>query len=144
MNDLLHALQNGSVSLWIFIPSAILLGAMHGLEPGHSKTMMAAFIVAIRGTIGQAVLLGLWRRFPIHSSFGFWPQPRYIMATSLTRRPPSRIFRLVRLCSFWDWPAGCFFARDGNYTPRIIMATIIMTTCTANCFCSTSATANWC
>jgi nickel/cobalt transporter (NicO) family protein len=78
MNDLLHALQNGSVSLWVFIPSAILLGAMHGLEPGHSKTMMAAFIVAIRGTIGQAVLLGLWRRFPIHSSFGFWPQPRYI------------------------------------------------------------------
>src|SRR5450432_2162014 len=59
MNDLLHALQNGSVSLWIFIPSAILLGALHGLEPGHSKTMMAAFIVAIRGTMGQAVLLGL-------------------------------------------------------------------------------------
>ncbi|WP_250146904.1 hypothetical protein, partial [Escherichia coli] len=22
-------------------PSAILLGALHGLEPGHSKTMMA-------------------------------------------------------------------------------------------------------
>ena len=34
---------------WLFIPSAILLGALHGLEPGHSKTMMAAFIVAIRG-----------------------------------------------------------------------------------------------
>ena len=32
---------------------------MHGLEPGHSKTMMAAFIVAVRGTIAQAVLLGL-------------------------------------------------------------------------------------
>ena len=32
---------------------------MHGLEPGHSKTMMAAFIVAIRGTVWQAVLLGL-------------------------------------------------------------------------------------
>ncbi len=44
---------------WLFIPVAILLGALHGLEPGHSKTMMAAFIVAIRGTIGQAVLLGL-------------------------------------------------------------------------------------
>jgi ABC-type nickel/cobalt efflux system permease component RcnA len=44
---------------WLFIPAAILLGALHGLEPGHSKTMMAAFIVAIRGTIGQAVLLGL-------------------------------------------------------------------------------------
>ncbi len=32
---------------------------MHGLEPGHSKTMMAAFIIAVRGTIAQAVLLGL-------------------------------------------------------------------------------------
>ncbi|HEX4113428.1 MAG TPA: hypothetical protein VH020_12905 [Stellaceae bacterium] len=44
---------------WLFIPSALLLGALHGLEPGHSKTMMAAFIVAIRGTVKQAVLLGL-------------------------------------------------------------------------------------
>ena len=59
MNDFLHAVQNGSTNLWLFIPAAILLGALHGLEPGHSKTMMAAFIVAIRGTVGQAVLLGL-------------------------------------------------------------------------------------
>jgi len=44
---------------WLFIPTAILLGALHGLEPGHSKTMMAAFIIAIRGTVWQAVLLGL-------------------------------------------------------------------------------------
>ncbi len=44
---------------WLFIPAAILLGALHGLEPGHSKTMMAAFIVAIRGTVTQAVLLGV-------------------------------------------------------------------------------------
>jgi nickel/cobalt transporter (NicO) family protein len=59
MNDFLHVVQNGSTNLWLFIPAAILLGALHGLEPGHSKTMMAAFIVAIRGTVGQAVLLGL-------------------------------------------------------------------------------------
>ena len=59
MPDFLHALQSGSTSLWLFIPSAILLGALHGLEPGHSKTMMAAFIIAIRGTVGQAVMLGL-------------------------------------------------------------------------------------
>jgi nickel/cobalt transporter (NicO) family protein len=59
VTDLLHAIQNGSTSLWLFLPAAILLGALHGLEPGHSKTMMAAFIVAIRGTMGQAVLLGL-------------------------------------------------------------------------------------
>jgi nickel/cobalt transporter (NicO) family protein len=44
---------------WLFIPSAVALGALHGLEPGHSKTMMAAFIVAVRGTVGQAVVLGL-------------------------------------------------------------------------------------
>ncbi|MDZ4405465.1 sulfite exporter TauE/SafE family protein [Prosthecobacter sp.] len=44
---------------WLYVPVAILLGALHGLEPGHSKTMMAAFIIAIRGTIWQAVLLGL-------------------------------------------------------------------------------------
>lgn len=44
---------------WLFIPAAIVLGAMHGLEPGHSKTMMAAFIVAIRGTVRQAMLLGI-------------------------------------------------------------------------------------
>jgi nickel/cobalt exporter len=52
-------IQQGSAHAWLFIPSAILLGALHGIEPGHSKTMMAAFIVAIRGTMTQAVLLGL-------------------------------------------------------------------------------------
>ena len=49
----------GAAHAWLYFPSAILLGALHGLEPGHSKTMMAAFIVAIRGTVKQAVLLGL-------------------------------------------------------------------------------------
>ena len=50
-------LQQGNS--WLFLPSAVLLGALHGLEPGHSKTMMAAFIIAIRGTLAQAVLLAL-------------------------------------------------------------------------------------
>lgn len=59
MTSFADLLQQGAASAWLFIPSAILLGALHGLEPGHSKTMMAAFIVAIRGTVGQAVLLGL-------------------------------------------------------------------------------------
>ena len=57
MNDFTSLLQQGNA--WLFIPSAILLGALHGLEPGHSKTMMAAFIVAVRGTLKQAILLGL-------------------------------------------------------------------------------------
>ncbi len=57
MTEFSTLLQQGNA--WLFVPSAILLGALHGLEPGHSKTMMAAFIVAIRGTMTQAVLLGL-------------------------------------------------------------------------------------
>ena len=59
MTPFAELLQQGAAHAWLFIPSAILLGALHGLEPGHSKTMMAAFIIAIRGTVAQAVLLGL-------------------------------------------------------------------------------------
>ncbi len=57
MTEFTTLLQQGNA--WFFIPSAILLGALHGLEPGHSKTMMAAFIIAIKGTIKQAMMLGL-------------------------------------------------------------------------------------
>jgi len=59
MTPLTDLIQQGAAHAWLFIPSAILLGALHGLEPGHSKTMMAAFIVAVRGTVAQAVMLGL-------------------------------------------------------------------------------------
>ncbi|WP_262031429.1 sulfite exporter TauE/SafE family protein [Microvirga sp. Mcv34] len=58
MPDIAQILQSGGNG-WLYLPIAVLLGALHGLEPGHSKTMMAAYIVAIRGTIGQAVLLGV-------------------------------------------------------------------------------------
>jgi nickel/cobalt exporter len=51
--------QQGPTAAWLYLPTAVLLGALHGLEPGHSKTMMAAFIIAVRGTVMQAVLLGL-------------------------------------------------------------------------------------
>ena len=59
MMSLPELMQQGASRVWLFVPTAILLGALHGLEPGHSKTMMAAFIIAIRGTVAQAVLLGL-------------------------------------------------------------------------------------
>ena len=57
MPSFLTLLQQGHS--WLFVPTAVALGALHGLEPGHSKTMMAAFIIAIRGTVAQASLLGL-------------------------------------------------------------------------------------
>jgi nickel/cobalt exporter len=59
MTSLPDLIQQGAGHAWLFVPSAILLGALHGLEPGHSKTMMAAFIIAVRGTVTQAILLGL-------------------------------------------------------------------------------------
>lgn len=59
MPPIAEMIQHGSTNLWLFIPTAILLGALHGLEPGHSKTMMASFIIAVKGTMAQAALLGL-------------------------------------------------------------------------------------
>src|ERR1700760_1047471 len=59
MTSLPDLLQQGAAHAWLFVPTAIMLGALHGLEPGHSKTMMAAFIIAVRGTVMQATLLGL-------------------------------------------------------------------------------------
>lgn len=59
MSSFQELLAQGVASAWLFVPTAIMLGALHGLEPGHSKTLMAAFIVAVRGTVLQAVLLGL-------------------------------------------------------------------------------------
>lgn len=63
MTSLSDLLQQSAAHAWLFVPTAILLGALHGLEPGHSKTMMAAFIIAVRGTVRQAVLLGLAATF---------------------------------------------------------------------------------
>ena len=57
MNSFSDYLAQGNA--WLFIPTALVLGALHGMEPGHSKTMMAAFIISIRGTVRQAALLGI-------------------------------------------------------------------------------------
>lgn len=63
MPPIAELIQQGATNLWVFIPTAILLGVLHGLEPGHSKTMMASFIIAVRGSVGQAALLGLCAAF---------------------------------------------------------------------------------
>ena len=38
---------------------AVGLGAFHALEPGHGKTLVAAYLVGSRGTFKHALLLGL-------------------------------------------------------------------------------------
>jgi ABC-type nickel/cobalt efflux system permease component RcnA len=35
------------------------LGALHALEPGHGKTLVAAYLVGSRGTARHAMVLGL-------------------------------------------------------------------------------------
>jgi nickel/cobalt exporter len=63
MPPIAELIQQGATNLWVFIPTAVLIGALHGLEPGHSKTMMASFIIAVKGSVGQAALLGLCAAF---------------------------------------------------------------------------------
>ncbi len=58
MPDIAAIIQAGAANPWLYLPLAVLLGALHALEPGHSKSMMAAFVVATRGTPAQAALLG--------------------------------------------------------------------------------------
>jgi nickel/cobalt exporter len=59
LNAMVVAASNsGWLGMLALLGSGVALGALHGLEPGHSKTMMSAFIIAIRGTVGQAALLG--------------------------------------------------------------------------------------
>ncbi len=51
-----------SMSLWFLITAAFIafgLGALHALEPGHGKTIVAAYLVGSRGTARHALLLGL-------------------------------------------------------------------------------------
>ncbi len=57
--NLTDLIAQGTANPLAMIGLALLLGGLHGLEPGHSKTMMAAFIIAVRGTASQAVILGL-------------------------------------------------------------------------------------
>src|SRR5580698_7047224 len=55
-------ITNRSMSLWFLITAAFIalgLGALHALEPGHGKTIVAAYLVGSRGTARHAFLLGL-------------------------------------------------------------------------------------
>lgn len=49
-------------SFWFLLSAALIatgLGALHALEPGHGKTLVAAYLVGSRGTASHAVLLGI-------------------------------------------------------------------------------------
>lgn len=59
MPDIAQIIASGAANPWLYLPVAVLLGALHALEPGHSKSIMAAFLIAVRGTPAQALLLGV-------------------------------------------------------------------------------------
>lgn len=59
MPDLTAIIQGSAAHAWLYLPIAVVLGALHALEPGHAKSLTAAYIVAIRGTARQAVVLAL-------------------------------------------------------------------------------------
>ncbi len=44
---------------WVYFPTALALGALHALEPGHAKTLTAAYLIGIKGTKRDAFFLGL-------------------------------------------------------------------------------------
>ena len=50
-------LSPGMIGLALIV--AVGLGALHALEPGHGKTVVAAYLVGTRGTLRHALYLGL-------------------------------------------------------------------------------------
>jgi len=44
---------------FIYLIGAFSLGILHGLEPGHGKTVVAAYLIGSRGKIIDAIILGM-------------------------------------------------------------------------------------
>jgi nickel/cobalt exporter len=44
---------------WLYLPVAFVLGALHALEPGHGKSLAAAYLVAGEHTRKDALVLGV-------------------------------------------------------------------------------------
>ncbi|GAB6179310.1 nickel/cobalt transporter [Desulfotomaculum defluvii] len=47
------------MDFWLYFFSALGIGALHALEPGHGKSIMGAYLIMSRGRSRDAVLLGL-------------------------------------------------------------------------------------
>ena len=58
VRDLAHLFDTG-YGLGVLLLLAFGFGAAHAFTPGHGKTLVAAYLVGERGTVGHAVALGL-------------------------------------------------------------------------------------
>jgi ABC-type nickel/cobalt efflux system permease component RcnA len=59
LTELMIAPQLGARVLLLSLLVAVGLGAFHALEPGHGKTLVAAYLVGSQGTAWHAFILGL-------------------------------------------------------------------------------------
>jgi ABC-type nickel/cobalt efflux system permease component RcnA len=61
-NAFTNLIARKQLGFWFLLSAALIaasLGAFHALEPGHGKTIVAAYLVGSRGTATHACLLGL-------------------------------------------------------------------------------------
>lgn len=59
LTELMTTKQLGTGVILLALLVAVGLGAFHALEPGHGKTLVAAYLVGSRGTAWHALVLGL-------------------------------------------------------------------------------------
>jgi len=57
--DLVTRRDQGAGLVAMTLMVAVVLGAFHALEPGHGKTVVAAYLVGSRGTAWHALVLGI-------------------------------------------------------------------------------------
>src|SRR5262245_35437434 len=55
----LPALFDSSLGIGVLLLAAFLFGAAHAFTPGHGKTLVAAYLVGERGTVGHAIILAV-------------------------------------------------------------------------------------
>jgi ABC-type nickel/cobalt efflux system permease component RcnA len=61
-NKFTELISARNLTFWFLFTAALIaagLGALHALEPGHGKTIVAAYLVGSRGTARHAIFLGL-------------------------------------------------------------------------------------
>jgi ABC-type nickel/cobalt efflux system permease component RcnA len=108
-------LYETALSPWLLVVGlSALLGGLHALTPGHGKTLVAAYLIGSRGTVGHAAALGgssplptpprpspsaCWRSSPVNTSC---PTSWY------------RHWRWARGCSWWLWGVRLVRARWGT------------------------------
>ena len=61
-NSFTELMTSNQWGLWFMLSAALIaaaLGGLHALEPGHGKTIVAAYLVGSQGTAAHALVLGL-------------------------------------------------------------------------------------